>query len=105
MSVCQIDAALEQVEMQGRIKNCVHLRSIVAGQVEAGWGSGAAGTNDEAKSLCKEISMGKYCRGPTRATQAEASSQALRVAPGGDVCGELSQISVLAHPSDWWRCL
>lgn len=91
MSVCQIDAALEQVEMQGRIKNCVHLRSIVAGQVEAGWGSGAAGTNDEAKSLCKEISMGKYCRGPnsllaTRDTQAEASSQALRVAPVGVMC-------------------
>ena len=91
MSVCQIDAALEQVEMQGRIKNCVHLRSIVAGQVEAGWGSGAAGTNGEAKSLCKETSMGKYCRGPnsllaTRDTQVEASSQALRVAPGGVMC-------------------
>ena len=53
MSVCQIDAALEQVEMQGRIKNCVHLRSTVAGQVEAGWGSGAAGTNDEARACAK----------------------------------------------------
>ena len=77
--------------MQGRIKNCVHLRSIVAGEVEAGW------VNDEAKSLCKEISMGKYCRGrnsllATRDTQAEASSQALRVAPGGGVVSVVNSL-------------